>query len=481
MKNIDLYQKLAQICLDNGQTEKAIQTFQRVLEIDPGNLNAVEGITEQLIARNLVSTAIDVVLNAIPSARTSVEEKKHYRSLGDLYLRSGNHRKAIETFEKLNRMESDLPNVGKKEPEINVRKPENAEDTPSVWNEFGLVMNKVGSYDDAVEAFQKGISLDPSLPFLHLNLAQVLVLQGKLSEAMDEYDLAYNHTDDRDGKNAILKRMIAVFKLDNQQELIDITNEIITALAVHESKQNGGYMILPIGSIIPPESEIDENLFNDLISSVKTHGIIHPLVISPEGNTEKFSIIAGKKRYLAAKLAGLTSLPCIAREVSDIEKIEIAFHENLHNAVNDPLSAVEQYEKLYSDHDLTIEGIAKTAGVSSFSVANRFKAVGSRSASENKLLALDEKIFLERMIGNLKEAANTYSEELGSQRDVKADKFIINDKLFDSENQVKGALWYMEGTPTSSVSEPIRVNFSSLFSRASGILKANPQKQKALA
>jgi|GEM_PF-6112496 len=481
MKNIDLYQKLAQISLDNGQTEKAIQTFQKILDIDPGNETAVEGLTALLIAQNSISMAIEKLITAIPAARSSSVERKFFQILGDLYLRLGNHRKAIETFEKLNSIGSDLPDSGNTIVKTIVRDPENAEDTPLVWNEFGLVMNKVGSYDDAVEAFQKGITLDPTLPFLHLNLAQVLVLQGKLTEAMDEYDLAYCNTQDLDSKNAILKRMMAVFKLNNQPELMEITNEIITSLAVNESKRNGGYTILPIELIVQPEDEMREDLISDLVNSIRLQGIIQPLVISPVIGSDKFSIIAGKKRFFAAKIIGLTNVPCIVREVSEMEKIEIAFHENLHNVVNDPVNAVEQYHKLFADHDLTIEGVAKTTGVSSFSVANRIKALGNRDVFENKAFSHDQKVTLERMIGNLKEFENLPALNESENAKFQPGKFEINDKVFEKENSSNGTLWYTEETPTNAVSEPTKVNFSSLFSRASGILKANPQKQKALA
>ncbi|HWS23299.1 MAG TPA: ParB/RepB/Spo0J family partition protein [Anaerolineales bacterium] len=481
MKNIDLYQKLAQISLDNGQTEKAIQTYQTILGIDPGNEMAIDELSTILISQNEIPVAIEKLISAIPAARSSSAEKKFFRILGDLYLRLGNHRKAIETFEKLNSIGSDLPDSGNTNLNKSVRTPENAEDTPLVWNEFGLVMNKVGAYDDAVEAFEKGISLDPTLPFLHLNLAQVLVLQGKLSEAMDEYDLAYGHTQDLDGKNAILKRMIGVFKLNNQPELVEITNEIITSLAVNESKKNGGYMILPIESIAQPEEEMGEDLISDLENSIRLQGIIQPLVISPIVGSDKFSIIAGKKRYFAAKTVGLKNIPCIVREVSEIEKIEIAFHENLHNAINNPVNAVEQYQKLFADHDLTIEGVARTTGVTSFSVANRIKAVGNRDVFENKAFSKDQKITLERMIGNLKELESLPNNSESTNTEIQTGKFEINDKFFDKESSSIGTLWYTDETPSNAVSEPTKVNFSSLFSRASGILKANPQKQKVLA
>lgn len=473
MKNIDLFLKLGKISADNGQIDKAIDSFERVLSLDAGNEIAAEALVEILVSRKAIQQAIDVTCLVIENTRSTAAEKKFHRALGDLYLKLGNHRKAIEAFEILNKLGPDTtPNS----PKVNAtRVAETSEDTPSVWNEFGLVMNKVGSYDDAVEAFEKGIALDPALPFLHLNLAQVLVLQGKLTEALVHFDQAFENTEDTEGRIAIIKRMIAVFKLENRTDMIELANQIVTALSVSISKHNGGYMLLPISSIVKPVVDFDENSLRDMIESVRAHGIIQPLVISPVNGSQQFNIVAGKKRFFAAQIVGLENIPAIVREVSEMESIEISFHENLHNNSSDPEKTEEQYQKLSSNFDLSIEGIAKTAGVSSFSVANRMKAVGARATVDAHNAAKEEKQLIEKMIGSLK---TNEKETVAVGSEIKNNPgFEVNEELFDESKSAGGTLWYMDETPANVITGPTKVNFSKIFSRASAILKANPQHQ----
>lgn len=477
MKKINLYLKLGKISNENGQFEKAITSYEDALLLDPGNEVAADSLVEILVSRKSIQEAIDVTLAVISNVRSSASEKRFHRVLGDLYLKLGNHRKAIETFEILNRLGPDAPTISTS------RKPtrlsEDSEDTPNVWNEFGLVMNKVGSYDDAVEAFEKGIALDPSLPYLHLNLGQVYLLQGKLTEALEEFEEAYENTTDTEGRVAIINRMIAVFKLENRADMIDLGNQIVTALSVSISKHNGGYMLLPISSIIKPEMDIEEDKLRDMIESLRGHGIIQPLVISPADGSQKFNIVAGRKRFFAAQIVGLESIPVIVREVSEMESIEISYHENLHNTSSDPEMDEERYHKLSSNYDLSIEGIAKTTGMSSFSVANRMKAVGGRTVMETRQSARGEKALIEKMIGSLK--TDEVESVVPTAANFDHQGFEVNEEIFEDSKVAGGALWYMDETPANVVTGPTKVNFSKLFSRASGIIKANPHHQNVSA
>ncbi len=113
---------------------------------------------------------------------------------------------------------------------------------------------------------------------------------------------------------------------------------------------------------ITPES------LKELLESIKEKGIIEPVIVRPTG--EGYEIIAGHRRFLAAKEAGLEEVPCIVKEVSDTEAAEISIIENIQRENLNPIEEALAIKRLIQEFSLTHEEVAKKIGKSRVYVTN---------------------------------------------------------------------------------------------------------------
>ncbi len=117
-----------------------------------------------------------------------------------------------------------------------------------------------------------------------------------------------------------------------------------------------------------PRKNFKESSLNELANSIKRHGIIQPLIASPNG--KKYYIIAGERRWRAAKLADLKTVPVIVKDRQDLEKLEIALIENVQR---EDLNAIEQalsINKLNQEFNIPLGEIAKRLGKADTTVIN---------------------------------------------------------------------------------------------------------------
>jgi ParB family chromosome partitioning protein len=114
----------------------------------------------------------------------------------------------------------------------------------------------------------------------------------------------------------------------------------------------------------------DEHL-DELVASIKEHGIIQPLIVRKRG--EQFEIIAGERRWRAAQKAGLLEVPAIAREASDQDVLELALIENLQREDLNPIEEAKAFARLAKEFNLRQEDIAQKVGKSRASVANSMR------------------------------------------------------------------------------------------------------------
>jgi ParB family chromosome partitioning protein len=120
-----------------------------------------------------------------------------------------------------------------------------------------------------------------------------------------------------------------------------------------------------------PRFHFDETKLQELSNSIKEHGIIQPIVVSRNG--EKYEIIAGERRFQAAKLAGLLKVPVILRDVTEQQKLELAIIENIQRHDLNPVEEARSYQKLMEDFDLSQEEAAVKLGKSRSTVANKLR------------------------------------------------------------------------------------------------------------
>lgn len=143
-----------------------------------------------------------------------------------------------------------------------------------------------------------------------------------------------------------------------------------------EPKPDEPVRTLPVASLHPnrfqPRTYFDESAIEDLVASVRAQGIIQPLVVTPEG--EGYAIIAGERRWRAARKAGLDAVPVVIRQVTDDrELLELALVENLQRSDLNPIEEAEAYAALQEKFGLSQEEVATRVGKARTTVTNALR------------------------------------------------------------------------------------------------------------
>jgi len=145
---------------------------------------------------------------------------------------------------------------------------------------------------------------------------------------------------------------------------------------VEKSDAENGVMRLKIRDIEPnpdqPRKTFDKDKLEALASSIKEHGLIQPVLVKKEASG-MYTIIAGERRWRAAKLAGLKEIPCILGEYTEKEIMELALIENLQREDLNPIEEAEGYRKLMETFALTQEEVAQRMGKSRSAIANSMR------------------------------------------------------------------------------------------------------------
>jgi ParB family chromosome partitioning protein len=130
---------------------------------------------------------------------------------------------------------------------------------------------------------------------------------------------------------------------------------------------------LPLEAIRPnpnqPRKSFDEEALNELATSIKAIGLVQPITVR-EMEEGRYEIIAGERRYRAAKMAGLTTIPAYIRTAEDRSVLEMALIENIQREDLNPIEEALGYQRLIDECDLTQEALSKRVGKSRASIAN---------------------------------------------------------------------------------------------------------------
>jgi len=119
---------------------------------------------------------------------------------------------------------------------------------------------------------------------------------------------------------------------------------------------------------LQPRNYFDDKKLNDLMTSIKEHGVLQPVVVQKVNSG--FELIVGERRWRASKKLGLTKIPAVIREVNDEQSLEIAIIENIHRQDLNPIEEAEAYARLSNEFALTQEMVAEKVGKSRAAVAN---------------------------------------------------------------------------------------------------------------
>lgn len=150
------------------------------------------------------------------------------------------------------------------------------------------------------------------------------------------------------------------------------------------------YLELPVDSVLPnpvqPRSVFDEEALAELVFSIKTIGLLQPIVVRKSGSGS-YELIAGERRLRASKLAGVTAIPAIIRNTEDSNMLRDALLENLHRSNLNALEEAAAYSQMLSDFDCTQDELAQRIGRSRPQVTNTIRLLKLPTPVQQKVAA----------------------------------------------------------------------------------------------
>lgn len=161
-------------------------------------------------------------------------------------------------------------------------------------------------------------------------------------------------------------------------------DEVPTTAAKTEPKPAGKELPIEflVANAYQPRTYFDEAKAQELVDSVKTKGIIQPLLVRPKGK-EKFEIVAGERRWRAAQAAGLHQVPVVIKELTDEEALEIAIIENIQRHDLNPIEEALGYKRLMDEFSHTQNALGKAVGKSRSHIANMLRLLSLPETVQN--------------------------------------------------------------------------------------------------
>lgn len=232
----------------------------------------------------------------------------------------------------------------------------------------------------------------------------------------------------RNSKKGLGKGLDSLIPMGSEIE--NITKPVKKAKNEPKTNENG-VIELKVNQIEPnreqPRKNFDEDALQELADSIKKHGIIQPLVVQKKG--EYYEIIAGERRWRAAKIAGLKHIPAVIKDYSEQEMVEIALIENIQRQDLNPIEEAMAFKQLMQEYDLKQDELAERVSKSRTAVTNSMR-----------LLKLPQKI-MEMVINN--ELSSGHARTLLSIEDedlqIKVAELVILKQMSvrETENYVK--------------------------------------------
>ncbi len=160
--------------------------------------------------------------------------------------------------------------------------------------------------------------------------------------------------------------------------LIGEVEAITPAIPAADGARPAGVSAIPLGDIrrnpAQPRRSFDDALLQELAESIRSKGVLQAILVRPDPKEAgKYQIIAGERRWRAAKLAGLTEIPAVVRNVDELELLEVGIIENVQRADLNPIDEAEAYEALMKRFGRTQDSLAASVGKSRVHITNTLR------------------------------------------------------------------------------------------------------------
>ena len=172
------------------------------------------------------------------------------------------------------------------------------------------------------------------------------------------------------------------------QEIKKLNNITESQVSREKEGKNNGVMMVKISKVEPnreqPRKKFDEDSLLELSESIKQYGVLQPLLVSDK--KDYYEIIAGERRWRAAKLAGIKEIPIIIREFSNQETVEISLIENIQREDLNPVEEAMAYKRLIDEFHLKQDEIAERVSKSRTAVTNSLRLLKLDPRVQNMVL-----------------------------------------------------------------------------------------------
>ncbi len=173
-------------------------------------------------------------------------------------------------------------------------------------------------------------------------------------------------------------RSTAARRLAEEREL---SPAVLSLISPEGKDRPRGVRNIPLDRITPnpeqPRMTFDEDALAELAASVTEHGVLQPILVRPMGEFQQYQLVAGERRWRAARAAGLTDIPALIEQLDDETALEIGIIENLQREDLSPLEEAMIYDRMTQEHGYSVRRLAQKLGKDKGYIENRLRLAGA--------------------------------------------------------------------------------------------------------
>jgi ParB family chromosome partitioning protein len=402
MTGFDIWNELGNTYFKTGAYDQAIDAYSKAIELNPKFGWSYSNLALAYTHTGKLSEAISLYQKSIELLSDKLDKAISWNRLGDAYRQLNEYDNAAAAYETADKLNPNRAALNGAVPDEKIISDKKETDTPvsqtmdpptipnskhsggiheidlknaHIWNELGNIFVKAGNYDDAIDAYNKAILLDPAFAWPYSNLALAHTYKGNFSEAIPLYKKSIELFTNSKEKAISWDRLGDVYRRLTVYKDAIAAYEIAKKLSQESDTLRSDLREVNIEQILlhPRQTRIRAGV-DELAGSIRVHGIIQPLIVCPNTNEPgKFTLIAGKRRLEAARQIGLERVPVIVRQSSEQEMLELVINENIHHADPNPLELAESYQQLVDDFGMSEEELAASIGKTRYMVANNLR------------------------------------------------------------------------------------------------------------
>jgi ParB family transcriptional regulator, chromosome partitioning protein len=161
----------------------------------------------------------------------------------------------------------------------------------------------------------------------------------------------------------------------------DLSPAILSLISPEEGERPAGVRNVPLDRITPnpdqPRMHFDEAALAELAASITEHGVLQPILVRPTNELHHYQLVAGERRWRAARVAGLKEIPALIEQLDDDTAMEIGIIENLQREDLSPLEEAMIYDRMTHDHGYSVRKLAQKLGKDKGYIENRLRLAGA--------------------------------------------------------------------------------------------------------